>query len=247
MVSDICKLKGQAFSSLVEELEQLAPEEVLLWVWKAFGSSVAVSSSFQTQSLPLLHMVSRVAPEMPILFIDTGFHFKETLTYMERLRESLGLRVRVLKPEMPEFELIRHLGEKPYQRDPDRCCYINKVLPMRRAMKDYDVLVAGVRRDQTHVRATFRVLHREYGNLLKVHPMLSMTREDIESYIETHALPPHPLAEKGYVSIGCAPCTQPVPSTRHEREGRWSGTTKTECGLHISPADIVNMVKRGSG
>lgn len=217
------------------ELEQADPAATVAWAWRTFSPSVAASSSFQTQSLVLLHLIARVAPEMEILFLDTGFHFPETLAYRDRLTRELGLRVRVLKPAMGHDGFRRHHGEL-YRTDPDMCCYINKVEPMQRALAGLDAWVTGIRRDQTAQRRDTPVVARLDDGTYKVAPLAAWEDRDVWRYIETHDLPPHPLLEEGYLSIGCAPCTRPVGIEQSRRSGRWAGREKTECGLHgVSP------------
>lgn len=215
-----------------ECLEDEGPEAILRWAWDRYGPSVAMSSSFQSQSVPLLHMVSRTVPELPIVFLDTGYHFPETLAFRDRLVEEWGLSLRVARAAMSRPRFVQLHGDDLHRRDPDLCCYINKVEPMRRAVKGLDAWISGVRRDQTATRARARVVERIRDGLVRVHPVLEWTDRDIWTYINRHDLPTHPLLEKGYLSVGCAPCTRPVTDSDDARSGRWSGTGKNECGLH---------------
>ena len=215
------------------QLEHATTEEILRWTWETFHPKVATTSSFQTQSLPLLHIISRVCPDMPVLFIDTGFHFPETLTFRDELQTRYGLNVVVIRPAIEKSQLLAKYGEGLYRRDPDLCCYINKVEPMRRALRGLDAWIAGVRRDQTAHRKDLAPLERQSDGVLKIHPMLNWTKSDIWAYIAKHELPPHPLYAKGYRSIGCAPCTIPVILGEDERAGRWADRDKNECGLHL--------------
>lgn len=212
-------------------LKDASAEEVLRWAWEAFGSRAAATSSFQTQSVPLLHLISEQVPELPILFLDTGFHFPETLEFRDELARTLDLNVRSLEPRLGHDGFRKRHG-KLHQRDPDLCCYLNKVEPLEDAMEDYDLWVSGIRRDQTQARSDASVLEREGEGTLKVCPMLEWTSRDIFDYIQEHDLPVHPLFEEGYLSIGCAPCTQAPANGNGERSGRWAESDKTECGLH---------------
>ncbi len=218
---------------LNERLEQCTTEEILMWAWETFGSKVTVSSSFQTQSLPLLHIISQVCPEMPVIFIDTGFHFPETLAFRDMLQTKYGLNIVTVHPAIAKSQLLQQYGEGLYRRDPDLCCYVNKVEPMQRVLAKMHAWVAGVRRDQTNNRGQLSVLEPQPSGLLKIHPMLNWTRDAIQTYIREHDLPAHPLYAQGYRSIGCAPCTRPTLTLEDERSGRWAGTGKTECGLHL--------------
>jgi phosphoadenosine phosphosulfate reductase len=192
------------------------------------------SSSFQTQSTPLLHIISQVCPEMPIVFVDTGFHFIETLAFRDELQVRYNLNILVVHPAIGKGQLLAKYGEGLYRRDPDLCCYINKVEPMQRLLEGRLSWVSGVRRDQTAHRKGLQVLELQPGGLLKIHPMLNWTREQIWEYIERRRLPVHPLFPEGFLSIGCAPCTRPVSAGEDERAGRWTGIEKTECGLHTA-------------
>lgn len=204
-----------------------SPEELLSWAWHEYAPRIALSSSFQTQSLPLLHMVSRTTPEMPVLFIDTGFHFPETLVFRDRLTAEWGLNVRIVRPAADEF--------RPglFGQDPDACCLVHKVEPLRRAMQGLLAWISGIRRDQTGDRATGEAVEK-VGDLVRVHPLLEWTSQDVWKYINAHDLPTHPLLAKGYLSIGCSPCTRPVHDGEDERAGRWAGQAKMECGLHTA-------------
>ena len=218
---------------LNESFEQATAEEILRWAWDTFAPAVVASSSFQTQSVPLLHLISRVCPAMPILFIDTGFHFPETLAFRDELRDRYGLNIVTVHPEITQSELFRKYGEGLYRRDPDLCCYINKVRPMQRALEGKRAWITGVRRDQTKNRAHLRTIERQATGVLKVHPLLRWSREDVAAYRERYHLPVHPLYHLGYLSVGCAPCTRPVLVGEDERAGRWAESGKTECGLHL--------------
>lgn len=211
---------------------QAPPEDILEWAWKTQGPDVAASSSFQTQSVPLLHLISETCPEMPIIFLDTGFHFPETLRFRDDLIDRFGLNVEVMHPEIEKDELFERQGKAPYRTDPDLCCHINKVEPMQRALEGRNVWINGVRKDQTDQREQLDVLEWTSRGILRVHPMLTWTSRDVWTYINEHDLPAHPLFEEGYMSIGCAPCTSPPSGDGDGREGRWSGSSKSECGLH---------------
>lgn len=212
-----------------------SPQEILCWAWETFGEGVSATSSFQTQSVPLLHMLARVTPEMPVLFLDTGFHFPETLAFRDRLVREYGLRLRSLYPAMGH-EGFQHQYGDLYRRDPNLCCYINKVEPLKRAMRDLRAWVSGIRRDQTAERSQAEIISLQADGTYKICPLLAWTRQNILAYVYEYDLPEHPLRARGYLSIGCAPCTRPVLDGQDERAGRWAGQNKTECGLHLPPA-----------
>lgn len=219
---------------LNERFEHYSPAEILEWVWATFGPTVAASSSFQTQSVPLLHLISQVCPAMPIIFLDTGFHFPETVAYRDELQAKFKLNIVAARPAIEKNELMARYGESLYRRDPDLCCYLNKVEPMQRAISGLQGWISGVRRDQTPHRHNFHILEPQPTGLLKIQPMLNWTKKEVWAYIDQHELPVHPLFSKGYLSVGCAPCTRPIFAGEEERAGRWTGTSKTECGLHLN-------------
>lgn len=220
-------------------LEEKHPVEIVRAAMEEYGSDVAMSSSFQTQSMPLLHMVSRVAPDLPVIFLDTGYHFPATLEFRDQVVETLDLNLKVMRATMSREEFLRRHGDDLYARDPDLCCYINKVEPMERATEAMKAWISGIRRDQTGARASIDVVEGNEDGLIRIHPLATWTAEDVEAYREKHELPEHPLQAQGYVSVGCAPCTDPVEGevSGRQRAGRWSGTEKTECGLHTELRD----------
>lgn len=219
---------------LNDQFEQATPPEILRWSWQTFGPDVAASSAFQPQSLPLLHLIAQTCPELPVIFLDTGFHFPETLAFRDEIAARLGLNLVILRPAIEPSELAAQHGAGLYRRDPDLCCYINKVEPMRRAMTGRRAWISGVRREQTAHRRQLSILEPQPDGLLKIHPLLTWTGQDIWQYMDDHQLPTHPLFSQGYMSIGCAPCTRPIFSGEDERAGRWAGRQKTECGLHMN-------------
>lgn len=223
---------------LQRELADASADEILLRAWTEFGPDVAVSSSFQTQSVPLLHMIARVVPALPVIFLDTGYHFPETLEFRDRLVREWGLNLRIAGARIGRSEFIRSHGDDLYRRDPDLCCYINKVEPMREAVAGLRAWISGIRRDQTVERSAARVVELDATGMVRVHPLLEWTGADVATYMAVHELPMHPLAARGYPSVGCAPCTSPVSSEEDPRAGRWRGTAKTECGLHTAPTAV---------
>jgi phosphoadenosine phosphosulfate reductase len=216
-----------------EGLAGASAEAVIAWAVERFGERLAVTSSFQTQSLPLLHLIAQTAPQIPVWFLDTGFHFPETLAFRDRVVEQLGLNLVVLRAETGGSPLARAHGQL-YRTDPDRCCFIHKVEPLEQALTGVDAYLTGIRRDQTATRRLAQAVQWDARGAYKLCPMLDWTSRDVWQYIHDHGLPEHPLVSTGYLSIGCAPCTAPVTAGQSEREGRWSGQSKVECGLHVA-------------
>lgn len=233
MVTNTLVLPEVEIDALNARFESESAERILRWAWDTFAPDMAASSSFQSQSVPLLHIISRVCPELPILFVDTGYHFPQTLAFRDELRERYNLNIVAIQPTVTKSETLQQYGEALYRHDPDLCCYINKVSPMQWGISWAQAWVSGVRRDQTAKRKSMRIFELQSDGLLRVHPMLNWTSDDIEVYRKAHNLPLHPLHSLGYVSIGCAPCTRPAFFGEDARSGRWADSDKTECGLHM--------------
>ncbi|MGQ0639933.1 MAG: phosphoadenylyl-sulfate reductase [Gemmatimonadaceae bacterium] len=215
------------FSPLV--LEQWQASDVLAWALATFRGRIALSASFGGGGIVLAHMLSQADRSVPILFLDTGFHFPETIDFSSRFAERYSLNVITLTPATAPQPL--------YSSDPDRCCTLHKVAPMHRALKALEVVawVSALRRDQSVTRSEIRVLEQDDldgRELIRIHPLAAWSSSDVREYIRRHELPYHPLLDHGYTSIGCQPCTRPTQLGEHERAGRWSGRAKTECGLH---------------
>src|SRR5699024_584835 len=196
-------------------------------VARVFNSfkEVLVTSSFGTTSAVLLHLISRIKPECPIYFIDTGYHFEETLNYRDRLARLLGINLKVLRPD-PAKHRMTH-SKQLWSQDADRCCTINKVEPLQAIQKEYKVWMSDLICFKNKMRSSLQIMD-EKDEMLKFYPLIDWNGDLVEEYIENHSLPQHPLKEKGYDSVGCTHCTLPGMG----REGRWSNLTKTECGLH---------------
>lgn len=217
---------------LSDEFETKTPQEIIAWAVNTFRPQIALSSSFQTQSMPLLHMASRIRRDILIFFLDTGYHFWDTLIFREQVASDWQLNVLDLYRDTRWDVFARQRTRTLPLEDPNLCCYIHKVQPMQLALKNMLAWISGIRRDQTSVRAKAKILELQDDGLLKINPLLNWTKADMQRYMEEHHLPPHPLFEKGYRSIGCAPCTVAIGVHDDERAGRWSGLGKIECGLH---------------
>jgi len=218
---------------LSQEFETKTPQEIIKWAVDSFWPEIALSSSFQTQSMPLLHMATRIQPNLLIYFLDTGYHFWETLMFREEIAHKWMLNVLDLYRDSRWDVFVRQNVRALPTDDPDLCCYLHKVMPMQKAMKDVKAWISGIRRDQTPERARAKILEKKDG-LLKINPLLNWTKQDVQAYIDEHHLPVHPLFGKGYRSVGCAPCTVAIGINDDERAGRWAGRGKTECGLHTT-------------
>jgi len=225
---------AKEIDQLSDEFESKTPQEIIKWAVDAYWPQIVLSSSFQTQSLPLLHMASQIRRDILIFFLDTGYHFWETLMFREQLASQWHLNILDLYRDTRWDQFARGRVRSLPGDDPDLCCYIHKVDPMQRALKDMKAWISGIRRDQTTTRAHAKILELQDDGLVKINPLLNWTKTDAKQYLEENELPTHPLLQKGYQSIGCAPCTVAVGINEDERAGRWSGRGKTECGLHTS-------------
>jgi len=227
-------VKESELEQLNRRFESDSPERIIQWALDRFRPRIALTSSFQTESVVLLHMVSEIDRTVPVLFLETGWHFQETLEFKHEITKRLGLtNVRDLKadPKVHEAFNAQH-GGVPYERDPDACCALNKVEPLAEAMKGLAAWISGIRRSQSRARGDIKIVEEYQNGIFKINPLANMTSGDIWWYLKEHGLPKHPLFDKGYLSIGCWPCTKPVQPGDDERSGRWAGTEKTECGIH---------------
>ena len=197
------------------------------------GLKYFTTSSFQSHSLVLLHMLSRIDRQIPVVFINTGFHFPATITFRDQIMDSFGLANLIdLRAETPKSLQKGKDGRLLFASDPDYCCFINKTEPLDNLLRSYDVWINGVRADQSKERKAMKLEQEAPHNSRRFHPMLDWTTKMIYDYRKEYDLPVHPLEEKGYMSIGCEPCTRRIDPEMSEREVRWYGLNKTECGLH---------------
>lgn len=225
-----------------EMLDGKPADQVLRWAAHVVPRFV-VTSSFGADSAVLLHLLSQVAPQVPVLFLDTGYHFDTTLRFRRDLARDLGLTVLDVRPDLSVPQQDLRYGEALYERDPDACCRMRKTAPLRRMLANFDGWATGVRRAQTPERAATPVVEaRQHDErwLVKVAPLATWTDAQVDAYLDTHDLPRHPLVAEGYPSIGCAPCTRPVAPGTDARAGRWAAFDgKTECGIHLTEDDQV--------
>jgi len=218
------------------DLADAPPAEIMQWAVGRYGPRVALTCSFSGPGVVLAHLLSRLAPQTPVIFLDTDYHFPETLAFKDAFAARYGLHLVNLHPLLTVDQQADQFGERLYERDPDQCCQIRKVQPLLRATANLDAWITGLRQDQSETRAQADVLeyHVSPGGqpLVKVLPLAHWSRKDVWTYIREQGIAYHPLLDQGYKSIGCWPCTRPVDADAPERAGRWAGTGKTECGLH---------------
>jgi phosphoadenosine phosphosulfate reductase len=217
--------------SIFESYAGLEGRQLLEPILRDFAGKAAVVSSFGAESAVLLHMVSQVDKATPVIFLDTGKHFWETLSYRAKLIDQLGLTgVRSIGPDAADLAAQDSDGML-HKTNADQCCNIRKTIPLARALEGFEVTISGRKRYHGAARATLDFLSIADGRL-KVEPLAGFSALDIAAYMKTQNLPLHPLTEIGYFSIGCEPCTQAGGTAADPRAGRWAGSAKTECGIH---------------
>jgi len=223
-VTDMLALVDEAeLAEISERFETASASAVLRWARDRFGASLVLASSFQDSVL--IDMAVRQFPEIEVVFLDTGFHFPETLDYVETVRQRYDLNLRVIGPT---------LGPDEWPCGTDRCCELRKVAPLARALEGREAWLTGLRRAEAATRADAPIVGRDEGRgLIKVNPLATWSDQDVSGYVIDHGLPVHPLTNRGFLSIGCAPTTRAVLPGEDPRSGRWSGTDKIECGLHL--------------
>mgnify|MGYP001396266232 CR=1 FL=1 len=205
---------------------------------EVFPGEIALVSSFGAESAVLLHLASRIDPAVPVVFIDTGRLFPETLAYRDTLIARLGLTdVRSVGPDPEAMEAADPYGAL-FSMDPDRCCHLRKVEPLAEALAPFTAWITGRKRFQASTRSALPVFEADATHI-KVSPLATWGAGELVAYLREHDLPRHPLVAKGYPSIGCAPCTSPVAPGEDPRAGRWRGQGKTECGIHAPAADVT--------
>ncbi len=212
-------------------------EELLLWSLESFAPNVCLATSFGPQSIVLMHMLSRLRPKAPIFYLDTDLLFDETYALQSELSTRLGLEFVRVAPSLTVEQQSTQYGHELWSNDPDRCCHLRKVLPLRKYLASKEAWITGIRRCGSRYRRQSALVEWDTQNgLVKLNPLLDWSDEQVWVYLKRHDLPTNPLHEQGYPSIGCRPCTRPVRPGEDPRAGRWPGTGKTECGIHGSEA-----------
>ena len=207
------------------------PAQTLAWAARTFGSRLAVASSMADEVVA--HLASQAAPGIAVLFLDTGYHFQQTLDFRADVARRLEVTVVDVTAEQTVAEQDLAYGANLYARDPDACCTVRKVFPLNAALEPYDAWISGVRRAESAARAATPVVAwDEARGMIKINPIAGWSQDELDAYVTQHGLRSNPLRELGFTSIGCAPCTRPVAPGEDPRAGRWAGFAKTECGLH---------------
>jgi phosphoadenosine phosphosulfate reductase len=229
----------QMQSALAALVESADPETLLRDALRRFHGRVALVSSFGAESAVLLHMVAQIDPATPVIFLDTGKLFPETLAYRDQLVGRLGLRdVRTARPETGRILRVDPTGTL-WQSDPDLCCWNRKVEPLDEALSGFDAWITGRKRFQAETRRALPLIENGPDGRTKINPLAGWSAVDIAHYFAAHDLPRHPLEAEGYRSIGCMTCTRPVQEGEDARAGRWAGQGKIECGIHLDRTAVT--------
>jgi phosphoadenosine phosphosulfate reductase len=214
-----------------EALNGAPADEVIRWAAQTFGSRICITSSM-TDAV-IIHLVSQLKPGVDVLFLDTGYHFAETIGTRDAVSAVYPVNVINVTPSTTVAQQDAELGPKLYGRNPDLCCYLRKVVPLEQALGPYDAWITGVRKEETDSRSDTRVVQWDpKRQMVKVNPIVDWSQEQVDSYIAEHGVLVNPLVYDGYPSIGCQTCTMRVEAGADPRSGRWAGTAKTECGIH---------------
>jgi phosphoadenosine phosphosulfate reductase len=210
-------------AELSKSFESASASQIIRWAVDNFAPHLCLTASM-TDAV-LVDLAVKVYEPIEVVFIDTGYHFPETLETVERVRRKYGLNLRMMTVPTHDEEL--------WKVDPENCCSAVKVGQLDRALAGKEAWMSGLRRDEAATRANAPIIARDLRGLIKVNPIANWTQQDVDGYIKDHDVPVNPLSEQGYPSIGCWPCTKPVAEGEDPRSGRWAGQDKTECGLHL--------------
>jgi phosphoadenosine phosphosulfate reductase len=217
-----------------EELKEKSPQQILQWAVARFHPRLTMATAFGAEGCCIIHMLAEIQPAVRIFNLETGYQFPETLALRDRIKSRYGIDVELIRPELTVPEYEKKHGGPLYVLKPDQCCFDRKTIPLRRAVVGYEAWISAIRRDQTTNRAKADVVQWDAKfNLTKVNPLLGWTKRDVWTFITKHDVPYNPLHDQGYPSIGCWPCTRAVLNGQDERAGRWAGTAKNECGIHV--------------
>ncbi len=214
-----------------DELEGASALDILSWADEEFGTGWCVTSSMADALVP--HLAARVRAGVDIVFLDTGYHFAETIGTRDAVAATLPVTVRTVLPRQTVEQQDASFGARLYERNPDQCCALRKVNPLRSALKDYRAWASGLRRDEATSRTDVKVVEWDARrSMVKLNPIAAWTQDDVDTYLAEHGVLVNPLLYDGYGSVGCGPCTRRIKPGEDLRAGRWAGMSKTECGIH---------------
>lgn len=231
-----CEAEFARLDAQAKRLEFAAPSQVLQWAFEEFGSSITLATGFGAEGVALIDMAVRLNPLIDVFFLDTSFLFPETYDLRARVEDRYRIKIRCYQPDLTPEQQEKTFGPKLWSRDPDLCCRLRKLEPLREALRNRRAWITAIRRDQTLERSGARTIEWDYQwQLVKVNPLARWTRDRVWEYISDNDLPYNPMHDRGYPSIGCTHCTVPASDSDGERAGRWPGHQKRECGIHRSP------------
>jgi phosphoadenosine phosphosulfate reductase len=217
-----------------ESLQGKSAQEILRWAVQTFYPRLTMATAFGPEGNCIIHMLADIEPRVRVFNIDTGYQFPETLALRERIKEKYGIEVEYVRAETTVAAYEEKHGGPVYVFDSNQCCHDRKITPLQRAVVGYDAWVSAIRKDQTRDRGQASIVQWDAKfKLVKINPLLEWTKNDVWKFVTTHDVPYNPLHDHGYPSIGCWPCTRAVAAGEDERAGRWAGTEKKECGLHV--------------
>ncbi|HLW67373.1 MAG TPA: phosphoadenylyl-sulfate reductase [Gemmataceae bacterium] len=234
MVAAEFRLSDEDVAAASQNLKEESPQVILRWAVETFHPKLMMATAFGAEGCCIIHMLAEIEPAVRVINLETGYQFAETLALRERIKERYGIEVEYVYPELTVADYEAEHGGPLYGIRPDQCCYDRKILPLKRAIVGYDAWISAIRGDQTDHRRAAGVVQKDakFG-LIKVNPLLRWTKKDVWNFIWKNEVPYNPLHDQNYPSIGCWPCTEPVGEGEDERAGRWAGTKKKECGLHV--------------
>lgn len=227
------RMADEELQDWASRLEVQAPQDVLVSAVENYASGLVLAASFGAEDVVLIDMLHKLAPTIPVFYLDTNIHFAETYDTRDKLQVRYGTTFIQVLPELTLAVQAEKHGEKLWEREPNLCCEIRKVEPLKRVLSNYEAWITGIRRDQSPTRANAKKVEwDDKFNLVKFNPLADWTEGQVWEYIHEHDVPYNPLHDRNYPSIGCQVCTRAVVPGQDLRAGRWAGFTKTECGLH---------------
>jgi phosphoadenosine phosphosulfate reductase len=243
-VTEIVRVKSPAAADRIERaaarFDNAKPEETLRWAFEEFGDRLTIATGFGAEGVVLIDMAVKITPNPNVFFLDTAFLFPETYELRRRLEDRYGIEIRSFQSELTPDQQEIKFGSKLWSTDPDLCCRLRKLEPLKEALRDRVAWVTAIRRDQTIERSTAEVVEWDYQwRLMKINPLLRWSKTDVWDYIRKSGVPYNSLHDRGYPSIGCTHCTVAVREGEDDRAGRWAGRKKTECGLHAPAQRLV--------
>jgi len=221
--------------ALAAQMETWTPQEILSWAWKTYGSKLTMSTALGAPGCAIISMLSDITKDIYIFNLETGYQFAETRELRDRIGARYGIPVHAVESTQSVESMEAEHGGPLYTHNTDLCCHIRKVIPLTETLKGFEAYITGIRREETATRANAGIVEWDAKrNCVKINPLANWDGNQLWGYIMNNKVPYNPLHDNGYPSIGCMPCTRPVNQGDDERSGRWAGSTKTECGLHVN-------------